>query len=135
MHWILPPEAAPRGYRLFYARGRELFSAWKQTGQPIVGFVRPAGGGDHFPASGPADPARTLDGIREVIAVAADSGGPFARVSLRLGEREIPLEPWGDYFFRATLGAQESGTLWLTAERASGKAVRTRLELGGSAGP
>jgi Icc protein len=25
MHWVLPPSAAPRGYRLFYARGRQLF--------------------------------------------------------------------------------------------------------------
>jgi len=48
MHWVLPPEAAPRGYRLFYARGRELFGAFKRTGRPLLGFIRPAGPGDHF---------------------------------------------------------------------------------------
>ena len=131
-HWILPHDAAPRGYRLFYARGRELFSAWKETGRPVAGFVRPSGGGRHFPASGPVDVSRAPDGTREVVAVAADRDGPFARVTLHLDEREVPLEPWGDYFFRAALGASDRGTLRLTAERTSGEALRSEASLADS---
>ena len=94
-----------------------------------MGFVRPAGEGEHFPASGPVDPERAPGEGIEVVAVAADAEGPFARVSLRLGEEQIPLEEWGRYFFRASVPSRESGTLWLTAERATGETLRASLAL------
>ncbi len=128
MHWVLPPEAAPRGYRLYWARGRELFTAWKETGKPVVGFVRPAGAGRHFPASGP--PAGARDGGIEVVAVAADAGGAFADVRLEGPDGRIELERWGDYFVRARLPGSASGaTLRLVATRAAGDAVEAEIAL------
>ena len=62
--------------------------------------------------------------------MAADAKGPFERVSLRVEEREIPFDRWGDYFYRATVPASAKGeTLWLSAERVSGAPLRAGLEL------
>jgi hypothetical protein len=54
MRWVLPPEIHACGYRLFYATGGELYSAWKETGKRVLGFVTPAdpeNPSDHHPAS------------------------------------------------------------------------------------
>ena len=128
--WTLPPSLSRRGYRLFYAKGDRLYSAWKDTGQPLLGFVDPKGDPAIHPASnGAARPAEVRAPF-EVVAVAAAARGPFAAVSLQRGGTEIPLERWGDYFVHARVEAGE-GPLVLTATAASGETHRAELSIGG----
>ena len=98
---MLPAALHPRGYRLFYARGRELHSAWKETGEVVIAPAEPSG------AAG------------RRIAVAADRGGPFSEIEARLAGRMVPLKRLGDYFVELPL-ADGAGLVSLTARRADG---------------
>lgn len=102
-HWLLPASVHPRGYRLVYAREGRLYSAWKQTGRPVLEFV------DSEPGT--------------VVAVAADERGPFAQVQLLLDGKPLPSERWGAYFVRASVepGREKKGSLRLEAIRSSGE--------------
>jgi 3',5'-cyclic AMP phosphodiesterase CpdA len=133
LRWALPPALIRRGYRLFYARGERLYSAWKDTAQPLLGFVEPRGDPAIHPASKQATPAANLTPPFEVVAVAADARGPFASIALQRGGAEIPLERWGDYFVHARV---ESGTgaLVLIATTASGETHRAELAISEAAG-
>jgi hypothetical protein len=130
MRWMFPPGLHEHGYRLYYAVGRRLFSAWKETGAPAVGFVQPAGDPALHASGGDA----LRDGRLEVVAVAADAAGAFAEVALHLDGEAVPFERWGRFFLRAVLPADASGVLALRAKRADGSAVQARLTLP-TAGP
>lgn len=108
MRWTLPVAVHARGYRLFYAKDGRLYSAWKETGRPVLGFVTPVDAAavpELHPASkAPVDPA-SLAGAVRVVVVAADAGVPFAELSLQLDGQPLTLERWGDYFAAATLDA------------------------------
>ena len=71
LRWVLPAGVHERGYRLFLARERQLYSAWKPTGRPVLGWSE--GGGER-------------------VAVAADRDGPFASVTLERDGAEVPVE-------------------------------------------
>lgn len=119
MRWIVPDSVHPRGYRLLYARDGRLFSAWKQLGQPVLGFVVPAGDPEIAPASGvAAGPEASL------VAVAADARGPFAEVTLSLDGQPLAVERWGDFFVAARVPGgrlREGARLGLRARSASGR--------------
>jgi hypothetical protein len=98
LRWVLPPDLHERGYRLFYARDGRLWHAWKRTGEPVVAFV----GGDPG----------------ELVFVAADRGGPFARVEVTQDGVALPVERWGAYFGRVR--AAPGGRVAITATDAAG---------------
>ncbi len=123
--WLLPEELYHCGYRLAYLKDGALYTAWKRVGRPVVAFVSPAGEGEHHPASAgvPASDGETL----EVVAVAADTAGPFAELALERGGEPIALERWGDYFVRARV-ARSGDVLVLRARRADGSTVTAELD-------
>lgn len=129
--WVLPPGFDSRGYRLFYARDGLLYSAWKPTGEPLLGFVDPRGAGSIHPASTHASQPDALAGRVDVVAVAADVSGPFASVELRLGDEPLESERWGDYFLHAAFDASripaQGGALVLHAKGRDGSLHRVRL--------
>lgn len=132
--WVFPADAAPRGYRLVQMRGRELYSAWKRTGEPLVAFVSPPDRAAFATRPPGADPAA-------IVVVAADRAGPFAAVELWRGEERVALEAWSPYFFaardpatgatgaaEATRGGDGSGAgLRVVARRANGEVVAREL--------
>jgi 3',5'-cyclic AMP phosphodiesterase CpdA len=126
MRWIVPAEIHPRGYRLFYARGDRLYSAWKALGEPVLGFVAPPGDPALHAA---AAPARVADGRLEVVAVAADAAGPFAAVELLLDGAPLPLERWGAYFLAARVPHEAGARLELRAVAADGRLRRAQLAM------
>jgi 3',5'-cyclic AMP phosphodiesterase CpdA len=131
--WYLPPDLYPRGYRLYYARGGKLYGAWKEVGEPLLGFIQPQGDEAIHPASAArVDPA-ALAGPIDLVAVAADARGPFAAVSLDLDGRPVRLERWGDYFVHARFDPArlhgKPATLTLTGQRENGETLRARLEI------
>jgi hypothetical protein len=101
LRWVLPAALHPRGYRLFYARGSELHSAWKETGEVVIAPAEPSG------AAG------------RRIAVAADRGGPFSEIEASLAGRIVPVKRLGDYFVELPL-ADGAGVVSLTARRDDG---------------
>lgn len=123
MRWVVPASLHPRGYRLFYAKDRRLYSAWKQIGQPIVGFVQPEGAPALFASgAGPGD---------RIVAVAADVAGPFASIELALDGVALETEAWGRYFVAASLPpGTETGTLELVAHRLAGEPETARIGIG-----
>ena len=129
--WVLPTSFDSRGYRLIYARDGLLYSAWKRTGEPLLGFVDPRGSLAIHPGSTHAQEPGSLAGRVEVVAVATDTGGPFARVEIRLGDEPLASERWGDYFLRASFDASripaEGGSLVLEAKGRDGTLHRSRL--------
>ncbi|MEE8581196.1 MAG: metallophosphoesterase [Myxococcota bacterium] len=134
--WLLPPGLYPRGYRLFYARGTRLYSAWKEVGQVALGFIDPVGDASLHPASAGAlrPEASAVYGAIDLVAVAADRSGPFARLRLLLDGASVPFERWGDYFLHARLAPAPLPTdvpsgrsLVLEAIRASGEIERVEL--------
>jgi 3',5'-cyclic AMP phosphodiesterase CpdA len=125
LRWAAPESVSPRGYRLFWGTpDGELYSAWKEIGQPVVDFVQPSGDSQAFTNPG-ADPTRALasDGRVAVVAVAADARGPFAEVRLVQNGKPLRVERWGAYFFAARA---EPGWLDLVAADPSGRALRVR---------
>jgi hypothetical protein len=133
MGWYLPPALYPRGYRLYYARGGQLFGAWKRIDEPLLGFVQPQGEETIHPASAALVDPEALEAPFDLVAVAADAEGPFEAVSLELDGRPVPLERWGDYFVHARIDPASlkgnPGTLTLSGMRQGGETLRTRLEI------
>lgn len=125
MRWAVPESLHPRGYRLFYAKDRRLYSAWKEIGKPLLGFVQPAVDPRLF-ATGADDGSGDE---RILVAVAADEGGPFASISMSLDGEPLAFERWGDYFVRAAVSPDETGEVELRAARANGEASTARLPL------
>jgi Icc protein len=123
MRWMVPPSLHPRGYRLFYARERRLYSAWKEIGAPLVAFVHPAPDDSVF-ATGAPPPAPS--GATAIVAVAADVSGPFETVELRVAGTPVPIERWGDFFVHAVLPAGATD-VELRGVRADGGIVRAPL--------
>jgi hypothetical protein len=131
--WYLPPDLYPRGYRLYYARGGQLYAAWKLVGEPLLGFIQPQGETSIHPASAARIDPEALAAPIDLVAVAADAEGPFAAVSLDLDGRPVRLERWGDYFVRARIDPAplqgKTATLTLSGRRESGETLRAHLEI------
>ena len=131
--WYLPPDLYPRGYRLCYARGGQLYAAWKRIGEPLLGFIQPQGDEAIHPASAERIDPEALEGPFDLVAVAADAEGPLETVSLQLDGRPFPLARWGDYFVHARVDPAvlqgRSATLTLSGRRESGEILHARLEI------
>lgn len=112
--WVLPVELQERGYRLFYAKDRRLYHAWKRTGEPVVAFL-----GREQQLELPED---------TFIGVAADRGGPFERVEVTLDGEPLSFERWGDYFLRVSL-PEPAGSLILRATSADGTTRSAELQI------
>lgn len=125
MRWVPPPSIHPRGYRLFRAQEGRLYSAWKEIGHPLLGFVHPPGESELFAAGTPPEPG---DGRRALVVVAADVAGPFASLELQADGRAVALERWGSYFARA-LVAPDAREARLRARSATGSLHAARLRL------
>ena len=125
MRWAVPASLHPRGYRLFYAVDRRLYSAWKEIGKPLLGFVQPAVD-RRLHATGADDGSGDE---RVLVAVAADIRGPFASVSMTLDGEPLAFERWGDYFVRAAVSPDETGEVELRATRADGAVSVVSLPL------
>jgi 3',5'-cyclic AMP phosphodiesterase CpdA len=108
--WGLPASVHPRGYRLFYTRDGELYSAWKQTGKPLIAI-----------AQGPP-----RDG--DVVLAFADATGPFQAVRVERAGVGLPLEPWGTSFARVPLEGTGEGALVVTATLVSGESLTLELD-------
>jgi 3',5'-cyclic AMP phosphodiesterase CpdA len=125
LRWAAPESVTPRGYRLFWGTpDGALYSAWKETGQPVLELVQPSGDSQRFTNPG-ADPTRAAasDGRIAIVAVAADAGGPFASVRLLQDGKPLPVERWGAWFFAASAGP---GVVDLVATDARGRTLRVR---------
>lgn len=130
MRWVMPADFHPRGYRLFYAHGRRLYSAWKQLGEPVLGFVAPPGESTDPALHAASKQAERGEGPLEVVAVAADAAGPFASLELRLDGEPLAFERWGDYFLRARIAPPAAGSrLELRARSADGAAQAASLTI------
>jgi 3',5'-cyclic AMP phosphodiesterase CpdA len=105
--WVLPPAVHERGYRLFYARDRRLFSGWKQTGQILLARSE----GTRVPG--------------QVVLVAADRAGPFPSLRVERGGTPLEVERWGDYFARVRVDG--GGTLVVTATRTDRSTERAEM--------
>jgi Icc protein len=131
--WYLPPDLYPRGYRMYYAHEGQLYAAWKNIGEPLLGFIQPQGEEAIHPASATRVDPGALAGPFDLVAVAADAQGPFTEVSLELDGRPVPLERWGDYFVHARIDPAplggETATLTLSGTRESGETLRVQLEI------
>jgi hypothetical protein len=123
MRWLVPPSLHPRGYRLFYARERRLYSVWKQIDAPVVAFVHPA---TDDPVFATGEPPASESGSVAVVAVAADVRGPFASVELRVAGEPAAFERWGEFFLYAELPAGTSD-VEVRGVRAGGDFVSARL--------
>jgi 3',5'-cyclic AMP phosphodiesterase CpdA len=125
LRWAAPESVSPRGYRLFWGTpDGKLYSAWKETGHPLLELVQPSGDSQRFTNPG-ADPARVAaaGGSLPIVAVAADARGPFASVRLAQHGRELPVERWGAYFLAARA---EPGVVELLASDARGRTLHAR---------
>ena len=131
--WSLPTSFDSRGYRLVYARGGRLYSAWKNLDRPLLGFVDPRGDARHHPASTHAASPNALRGTVSVVAVAADVAGPFEEVRLFLADEPLATERWGDYFVHASFDAERLGDgpsyLELKATGRDGTLQQKRLDV------
>ncbi len=111
----------------------QLYAAWKQIGEPLLGFIQPQGEEAIHPASAALVDPEALEGPFDLVAVAADAEGPLEAVGLELDGRPVPLERWGDYFVHARIDPAslqgKPGTLTLSGMRESGETLRTRLEI------
>jgi hypothetical protein len=134
LRWSMPASFDARGYRLVQARDGRLYSAWKDLGNPLLGFVEPRGDAAIHPASTHAQEPNALQARVDVVAVAADVDAPFDDVRLFLsssrGDEELPLERWSDYFLHASLDASRisaGASLTLRATDRDGASHETRL--------
>jgi 3',5'-cyclic AMP phosphodiesterase CpdA len=131
MGWYLPPALFPRGYRIYYARGGQLYGAWKLVGEPLLGFIQPQGEEAIHPASAALVDPEALAGPFDLVAVAADAEGPLKAVELELDGRPVPLERWGDYFVHARIDPAplqgKTATLTLSGRRENGETLRAEL--------
>jgi 3',5'-cyclic AMP phosphodiesterase CpdA len=135
--WSLPTPFDAHGYRLVYAHEGRLYSAWKDVGRPLLGFVDPKGDAAIHPASTHATTASEASGDLEVTAVAADVDGPFASVALSLNGEPVAASRWGDYFVHAHVAADRipagGGTFVLTAKSRDGRDHEVRLDVSSAA--
>ena len=136
LRWVLPTSIHARGYRLFRAQNRKLYSAWKNLGQPSVGFVTPVDPEtirDLHPASAAPTGPLELTGEVPVVVVAADVAGAFTGMRLELDGRRLDLERWGDYFGSTSIDAAAlhpaGSRLHLTAVRADGHQITADLRI------
>jgi hypothetical protein len=81
LRWVMPVALHERGYRLFYAKDRRLYSSWKHTGRPVVAAAEP-------PSSDPTT----------FVFVVADAAGPFETIEANSDGESLAIERWGDYF-------------------------------------
>ena len=114
MRWILPASVHARGYRLFYAHGRELHSAWKPLGEAVVAL------------------AEGSERAKGRVIVAADAQSPFVRVAFSQEGAAVPAKRWGDYFFLVP-ARPGAGSLTIDALGTDGELTRVVLELPGEA--
>jgi hypothetical protein len=139
--WSLPTSIDSRGYRVFYAHDGELYSVWKDTGEPLLGFVTPRGDPAIHPASthAPRPGALGVEGKVEVVAVAIDVDRPYQEIALYLGDEPLPLTRWGDYFVHSHLAADRLGDgssqLELRATAQDGSKHAVRLDVSAAAAP
>ncbi len=137
--WSLPTSFDSRGYRLVYARGARLYSAWKDLGRPLLGFIDPKGDPRHHPASTHAASPSELRGTVSVVAVACDADGPFEEVQVLLDGEPLVTTRWGDYFVHASFEAEVLGEgpsfLELKATGRDGALQQARLDVSRSAAP
>ncbi len=125
LRWAAPESVTPRGYRLFWGTpDGALYSAWKETGQPLLDLVQPSSDSQRYtnPGADLARPAAQGGAIR-IVAVAADARGPFATVRLLQEGEVLPVERWGAYFFAASVAP---GEVDLVAADADGRTLRVR---------
>ncbi len=108
--WSLPLTIDSRGYRVVYAQGGRLYSAWKDLGEPLLGFVEPRGAATIHPASTRAAAPDALEGRVEVVAVGVDVDRPFTELGLWLDDEPLETTRWGSYFVRASFDAAAIGT-------------------------
>lgn len=94
MRWVLPATVHERGYRLFQGINSELYSAWKETGKPFIGFAEP----------------QPKDASVKVVAV-VDSAGPFENVQFFQGEKAVSAIKLSDYFYQLPSTDLSSGNL------------------------
>lgn len=112
LRWILPSSIHPRGYRLFYAKDRSLYSAWKLSGEEVIAFSEP-------------QPAETQT---RVIAL-SDKARPFNHVEITLDGTPINFERWGEYFLKLNLPDTQSKILKVQAFREDGTELTKELVL------
>lgn len=112
LRWILPSSIHPRGYRLFYAKDRSLYSAWKLSGEEVIAFSEPL-------------PAETQT---RVIAL-SDKARPFNHVEITLDGTPINFERWGEYFVKLNLPDTQSKILKVQAFREDGTELTKELVL------
>ncbi len=103
--WSLPLSIDSRGYRVLYAHDGSLYSAWKDTGEPLLGFVDPRGDASIHPASTHASAPDALHGRVEIVAVGVDIDHPYKSLALWLDGEPLESERWGDYFVHAHFDA------------------------------
>jgi len=115
MRWVLPASLHERGYHLFYARDRRLYGAWKPLHAPVIAPAEPA----YYE---PGEPS-------ELVIVASDVTGPFARVEASRSGRPLPIERWGDYFLRVRLDEAGSGEVSVAGTRADGSVFEGRVSV------
>jgi hypothetical protein len=116
LRWVMPVGLHERGYRLFYARDRHLYSAWKATAQPVVVAAQPA----------------STDSESFVI-VAADVAGRFESIEARSAGARLETERWGDYFAAVALPREATPVrpidIELSAIRTDGSRVERMLRV------
>lgn len=130
MRWSFPSDAFARGYRLVQVRDGELYSVWKPTSEPVLGFVDPPS----ERALHATAPRRTAPigpgGSRRVVVAAVGVAGPFVGLHIRLDGRPLAIEHWSPYFAAAHYDASALGsgehTLVVEARRADGSVLRIR---------
>ena len=114
LRWVVPAALHERGYRLFYARDRSLYSAWKATGQAVLAAAEP--------------PSTDL---AILVLVAADTAGRFESIEARAGGVRLETDRWGDYFAAVALPRKatlaEPIEIDVSAIRADGSRVHERL--------
>lgn len=121
LRWTMPPEVYPRGYRLVQAHDGELFTAWKELGEPLLGFVTPRD--STLFATAPLNSASNL-----VVIVGADADGPLAEVSLTVDGNAVELDRWSDFFFAARLvGPADGAALQLSGRTRAGHTLERTL--------
>ncbi len=107
--WVLPVSVHERGYRLFYAKDGELYSAWKPTGEWRIAT-----------AEGAERPGNK-------VLVAVDRRAAFASLEVTRGGVAVPFERLGEFFASLPRDPASSAPLVVVATRADG--TRERVEL------
>jgi len=130
MRWSFPAEVSARGYRLFQVRDKELYSVWKATGAPVLGFLEPNVDAALHATAPHHSPSEALPSRHRVVVASADTAGPFVSLDIRIAGRPLAIERWSSYFAAAwyDTATLEPGEHELVAEatRADGSVLRAR---------